>query len=352
MADPVSSFPTTLTDGPGPLQMTLSNGLISRTFTRVAEGGGFATTAFKLEANDGTHFTLGVAPEARIVLDGGMSVDVGGLVGQQQYLVYYPDETTLWTNPMAMSFINLTTSPVVTQYDFLPRWGVANSTWPPKGLHLAVTFGPPADSGNGTFITLNNTGVGCAPPDPCLTGWPTCDNASVPVQCSFPKTTARELCAAWPACVAVTCNPGRSDCQARGSLTQLYPGDFTSYIKGGWFGYHDLRVTVHTEMYDGIPALSRWLTIAMANGSTAPGPIISQASIDLLHVPWNLRARLHAETAYMPSLGIRNSGEDAGYYPASGNYAANFTSLTSPPVSLWVYDEKLMGPWGVDDAME
>ena len=150
----------------------------------------------------------------------------------------------------------------------------------------------------------------------------------------------------------MTCNPGRQDCQARGSLSQLYPADFTSFVKGGWFGYPDLRVTVHTEMYDGIPALSRWLTVAMTNGSQAPGPVISQASIDLLHVPWNLRARMHAETAYMPSLGIRNSGEDAGYYPASGSYAANFTSLISPPVSLWVYDDKLMGPWGVDDAME
>jgi hypothetical protein len=113
-ADPVTMFPTSLSDGPGLSEMTLSNGLISRTFTRI--DGGFATTALKLEAGDGTHFTRGVSPEARVVLDGGLTVDVGGLTGQQQYLLYYPDETTLSPNPMAMAYVNHTVSSVVTEY--------------------------------------------------------------------------------------------------------------------------------------------------------------------------------------------------------------------------------------------
>jgi hypothetical protein len=175
----------------------------------------------------------------------------------------------------------------------------------------------------------------------------------VPGQCSFPRATAVDLCRAWPACVAVNCNNGRGDCQARGWLDQLDATPvFTSFVRGGFFPVPDLRVTVHTEMYDGLPGYSRWLTIGMREGSTAPAPVVAQCSMELLHIPFDLRARMHAETAYMPAVGIRNSGEDAGWYPASGSYSANFTSLTNPPVSIWRYDDKLMGPWGADSAFE
>ena len=347
-ADSVAAFPTTFGAGPGPDELTLSNGLISRTF--LARGTGFGTTSLKLEAGDGTHFSRGLAPEARLVLDGSArAIDVGGFTGQSQYLLFYPDETTLAPSPLAMQFLNYSTGPVVTTYDFSPRWGVPASAWPPRGIHLAVEFGSPNDPGPDSFVQLNMTQVDCGAT--CLTGWPTCDNSSVPGQCTFPRASAVDLCAAWPACVAVNCNNARSDCQARDTLDYIHGGGFTSFVRGG-FGHADLRVTVHTEMYDGIPALSRWLTVFMLPGSTAPAPVVSQASMELLHVPWNLRNRLHAETAYMPSLGIRNSGEDAGYFPASGNYAANFSGLTSPPVNLWVYDPELMGTWGQDSAFE
>ena len=355
LADPAAAFPAAFTSAPGALPgdvvHTLSNGLVTRSFLQRG-GGGFATVELKLEAGDGEHFLRAVAPEARVYLGGGASVDVGGFTGQTQFLQFFPDETALAPNPLAMVAVNLTTSAVVQNYNFTPRWGVPASAWPARGVHLAVDFAPPSDPGPGSFVRLNNTAVNCDG-EACITGWPSCNNASVPGQCSWPRAGALALCAEWPACLAVTCNPGRDDCQARGSLDEIVGSDFTSFIKGGSLSpCPDLRVTVHTELYDGLPAFSRWLTVSVAAGSTAPAPVIAQASMELLHVPFNLRNRLHAETAYMPAVGIRNSFEDAGWYPASGSYSANFSGLTSPPVSLWVYDQELMGPWGADSAWE
>ena len=356
LADPFAAFPTRFSSAPGAqpgdVVHTLTNGLATRSFLQ--RGGGFATVELLLEAGDGTHFTRAVAPEARVFLGGGpaQGVDVGGFVGQTQFLQYFPDETTLSPNPLAMVFSNLSTSAVVLNYNFTPRWGVPAASWPPRGVHLAVEFAPPPDPGPDAFTQLNNTAVNCDG-TACLTGWFSCNNASVPGQCSFPRATAVGLCTAWPACLAVTCNPGRDDCQARGTLDQITGSSFTSFVRGGFFPSPDLRVTVHTEMYDGLPAFSRWLTVGLAAGAAAAqAPVIDQASMDLLHVPFNLRNRLHAETAYMPALGIRNSMEDAGWYPASGSYNANFSCLTSPPVNLWTYDEDLMGPWGQDSSWE
>jgi hypothetical protein len=143
-ADPVTMFPTSLSDGPGLSEMTLSNGLISRTFTRI--DGGFATTALKLEAGDGTHFTRGVSPEARVVLDGGLTVDVGGLTGQQQYLLYYPDETMLSPNPMAMAYLNHTVSSVVTEYVKLLHSVVNSFYFHCSHLHTGHSIGTPASA--------------------------------------------------------------------------------------------------------------------------------------------------------------------------------------------------------------
>ena len=359
LADPSSAFVTTFSSAPGALPgdvvHTLTNGLATRSFLQRG-GGGFATTELKLEAGDGTHFLRAVAPEARVFLAGGAGVygggvDVGGFVGQSQFLQYFPDETTLTPSPLAMVFANLSTSAVVLNYNFTPRWGVPASAWPPRGVHLAVDFVPPPDPGPGSFIELNNTAVNCDG-ETCLTGHVSCNNASVPGQCSFPRDSAVALCAAWPACLAVTCNPSRDDCQARGSLDEIQGSSFTSFVRGGLFPAPGLRVTVHTEMYDGLPAFSRWLTVGVDGSAPSPPPVVLQASMELLHVPFNLRNRLHAETAYMPALGVRNSMEDAGWYPASGSYSANFSGLTSPPVNLWTYDADAMSPWGADGAIE
>jgi hypothetical protein len=55
----------------------------------------------------------------------------------------------------------------------------------------------------------------------------------------------------------------------------------------------------------GVPALSKWVEVTNTDAA-GPVPLLSQMTIETLHVPWNLRNRLHAETAYMPSQGVRN----------------------------------------------
>jgi hypothetical protein len=53
----------------------------------------------------------------------------------------------------------------------------------------------------------------------CIASGPGCDLHAVPGQCSFPRARAIELCFDHPQCVAVNCNQGRKDCQARSHRT-------------------------------------------------------------------------------------------------------------------------------------
>ena len=356
-ADPVAAFPARFSASADGASFSLSNGLVTRRWASLAGGGagvGLATTSLRLEAGDGTEFVRALAPEARLFLNGDaqVGVDVGGALGQPQVLAWYPDAgagaAPLAANPLAMVLLNVSASASVsTPYEFAPRWGVPAAAWPPKGVHLSCDFGmPPLARDAAGFVELAATGMACEGNTKhrlCLTGGPGCDGASVPGECSFPRASASALCAAWPACVGVTCNASRADCQARGTLALLTAGaggaGFTSLVRGGGLE-PSLRVTVHTQMYDGVAGFSRWLTASVGAGAAA---VLSQASLELLRVPWDLRARLHAETAYMPAQGIRNSFEDGGYIPKGW---PDFAGLTSPPVSMWVYDEQLSGPFG------
>ena len=91
----------------------------------------------------------------------------------------------------------------------------------------------PTSGGEDGFAELDGVEVNCGASSDCLTGWPSCDNSSVPGQCTFPRGNAVALCAAWPSCQAVTCNGDRSDCQARSDATALQSsGTFTSYVRG------------------------------------------------------------------------------------------------------------------------
>jgi hypothetical protein len=359
MPDPRGTFVATFSAGSQPGTYVLTNGLATRVFasTSAPDGSltGFGTIDYRLDAggDGGTSFLRGLGPEARLYLDADTStgVDVGGFIGQTEYLVYYQDfAPPIATNPLAMSPLSVTSGPTVAPYEWVPRYGAPNASWPPSGVHVVVTYGPPAASSGSGFVQLNNTGLGCDAPLTCLTGFYLCDNSSVPGQCTFPRENATQFCGLWDECVGVTCNDGRSDCQARSSLAEPYSSGFTSYAKPGWFTYPDLRVEVHYEVYDGIPAMAKWLNVYINGGpANGPGPLLNAVSIEVLHVPWELRGRLHAEEAYIPSVGERNSYEAAGWYPADG---ANFTGLTSSPFNLWVYDEDEKGPWGPDGAWQ
>jgi len=279
-----SAAPTTLTQ-PTATTLLLSNGLLSRTF---ATAPCFATVDLAL-ARPPTTFFRGLSPEAVITLSN-QTFNVGGCVGQTNFEWFDPAAVVLAADPLALVYANFTTSAPAAPFPLAPgAWDAPrNLTWPPAGLHLAVNFVAPAasPSANGTNFTEFPSVEFPCPPAGCLTGWPTCDTASVPGQCSWPAASAVARCAAWPACAGVTCNGGRADCQARAApfALQAQPG-FTSWVRtGAPLGAGDTTVTVHYEMYDGLPLLRKWVSVAQRGGAAA-AVTVDALTTDLLRAP-------------------------------------------------------------------
>ena len=278
--------PTTLT-APTPTTLVLSNGLLARTFVTAPC---FATVDLSLLRPPATFFR-GLSPEAVVTLNGS-ATPVGGCVGQPLFEWFDPDAAALAADPTALVFRNYSTSPPAAPFPLAPgAWDApAGLVWPPAGLHLAVDFvaGGVAPAANGTnFTRLPSVEFPCGgDPPTCLTGAASCDNASVAGQCSWPRAAAVAACAAWPACVGVTCNAARADCQARGLPFALEAqGGFDSWVRTAPppAGGPPAVVTVHYEMYDGLPVLRKWVSVAAAPGGA---PVVVDAlTTDVLRAP-------------------------------------------------------------------
>jgi hypothetical protein len=283
----VSNLPalsTTLTQGSTPNTIILSNGLLSRTFVTSPC---FATVDLALVKPPSTFFR-GLSPESVISLNGTVT-PVGGCIGQTLFEWFDLSKITLAVDPTALIFRNYSTSAPSAPFPLAPgAWDAPSDlVWPPAGLHLQIDFvtGGAVPSANGTnFTQFSSFEFPCN--DTCLIGWPSCDIKTVPGQCTFPSATAVSLCSDWPLCVGVTCNSARNDCQARGVPFDLTPQTgFTSFVRttapttsGGPI------VTVHYEMYDGIPSLRKWVTVSV--DTNAPAPVtVDSLIIDLLRAP-------------------------------------------------------------------
>lgn len=115
-ADPVATYATSLIST-GPNELTLSNGLISRVFRTSPN---FFTADYRTEAGDGTSFLRGIGPEAQLFLNGAdFPLDVGGAMGESNYLLWYPDTVTLSTNPFAMVCTNYSIGPIIPDWDYV-----------------------------------------------------------------------------------------------------------------------------------------------------------------------------------------------------------------------------------------
>lgn len=369
--DPGSLHPASATTSPAGDTLKLSNGLVSRTFALAPN---WATVDLSLEQGDqgaGQTFLRGLSPEAKLFLQGVQDpVDVGGLVGEQRYLLWYPQTVNLTADPEAFRYVGHELTKPVARFPWRPQRNSDNASWPPNGVHLAVHFEPPAagNNSNSSMTERDNFEIPCQPDQSgaikCLTGHAACDNTTVADQCTLPWPTAVAVCESWPECRALNCARGRS-CQARAHTKGQPSAGAVSFAKGAPpFPYPDLRVTVHYELYDGLPAITKWVDVQnIATADQPPRsanafavelpaePMLAQLTVERVHVPWHLRQRYHCETDFMPQIGVRNSFEDAGWFPASGHYSANFTGLTNPPGNLWRYDTELMGPWGQDDSL-
>ncbi len=130
---------------PGPkkqsAQITLANGLISRTFLIVGSltTSNAATMSFK-NLSTGAEFLRSVRPEVLMTVNG-KEVKVGGLLGQPVH--NYFDRAwieTMTGDPGALGFVGFETGEVGRDLPWKPRYGAPETSWPPKGKRLTLRF--------------------------------------------------------------------------------------------------------------------------------------------------------------------------------------------------------------------
>lgn len=140
-----SSIPVSVQLDPHENTVSLSNGLIERTFLVKPN---LATVSLR-NLQTGEEFVRATEPEAAITIDG-KTYQIGGLNGQ-------PDRAFLlqkwWkeltTDPQAFQFSGYKVGPVLEPFPWKParesegRWGGAGLNWPPKGKRLDLTFQSP-----------------------------------------------------------------------------------------------------------------------------------------------------------------------------------------------------------------
>ncbi len=120
-------------------QITLTNGLIRRTFQTKPN---FATIDYTNLSTD-SGLIRGVKPEAIIELDG-RCFEIGGLKGQPDYAYLDPawlDELT--ADPEAFQFIGYSVGEPQPRYPWTPKRHATLASWPPRGVTLTVNFEPP-----------------------------------------------------------------------------------------------------------------------------------------------------------------------------------------------------------------
>ena len=266
--------------------LRLSNGLLTRTF---ALAPCFGTIDLELHASR-TRFVRALAPEASLSLNG-TAVNVGGCTSDAHPEFFDPAANEVAADPTALTFTSYELAPVEVPFAYTPgeRHSSSNVSWPPKGVHLIAHFNVssfPDPTSPDFFGPFPNTQLACEGPqqDQCLQGPGTAHGCDVSVegQCSFPRDQAVALCAAWAACAGLQCNPQRSDCQARATIV-LTQSHYDSYYRANKKGLPGLDVAVHYELYDGLPVLKKWVTVA-ARPPALP-VVVDNLFMELLRAP-------------------------------------------------------------------
>ncbi|MCA9427387.1 MAG: alpha-galactosidase, partial [Candidatus Omnitrophica bacterium] len=175
-SDWLVSAPTvsaTLFETTTPGELVLSNGLISRTFRTKPNG---ATVSFDLMTT-GTELLRGVKPEARVTIDG-VDIDVGGLLGQPNY-AFLRNEwlADMKSDPDAMQFIRWESGPIEPRMNWKRvRHAAPNVQWPPRGIHLCMTYGMPESASETLRDILVRVHYNLYDGVPVLSKWITVEN--------------------------------------------------------------------------------------------------------------------------------------------------------------------------------
>jgi len=186
-------------------EIVLTNGLISRTFRLKPNA---ATVAFD-NLVTGESVIRGIKPEGLVEIDG-VPHEIGGLKGQPNYAFLRPEWVDpLKADPAAFQFVGFQIGKPKERFAWKRvRHHAPNVKWPPKGISLQMDYHMPASTET-------------------LTG-------------SAPRRSEM----------------GR---------TESIVGEFKTFDRDASEIKRAVRVTVHYELYDGIPCMSKWITVH--NGS-------------------------------------------------------------------------------------
>ena len=134
--------------------ISLTNGLLTRTF---ALAPGFGTVAYVAEATAARpreHVLRSVVAEATVVLDG-VAYAVGGLSLEQNHSAYLRRPASYLFDDEAFAYVSHSTSspeaPVPWEHG---RRHAPNASWPPEGLRLDVAFRAPAGATRHRNVTV------------------------------------------------------------------------------------------------------------------------------------------------------------------------------------------------------
>jgi len=133
------SNPVEVEDHADQATLVLTNGLIRRTFRTAPNA---ATVGYDNLITE-TPVIRAVKPEARLQIDG-VWYDVGGLEGQPDHAYLTPEWLEGMTaNPEAFQFKDYVVGPLTPHLAWARKRYAANTTWPPPGKTLSLTFEPP-----------------------------------------------------------------------------------------------------------------------------------------------------------------------------------------------------------------
>ncbi|MBX3111261.1 MAG: hypothetical protein KF857_04565 [Fimbriimonadaceae bacterium] len=129
--------------GPGPLDVTLDNGLVRRTF-RLGPG----VTTYSLQERTGGHeFLRAASPEATLTLNG-TKVPVGGMTGQPDRAYLTPSWLdAMRPDPEAFQLLRVQFTVPEKPFDWTPKGRPAAGPWPPRGCAFTMSFTHPRHPG-------------------------------------------------------------------------------------------------------------------------------------------------------------------------------------------------------------
>ena len=137
----------------GPNQISLSNGLVRRTFLLSPN----AATIGLDNLMTGENMLRGVKPEATITIDS-VHYNIGGLTGQPNYaFLRKEDVAQLRADSAGLVFTGYAVSEPTAPFGWKRvRHHAPDAAWPPKGIHLRLDFGMPDNShANTDSITVS-----------------------------------------------------------------------------------------------------------------------------------------------------------------------------------------------------